>query len=83
MNEVFNAGGFQVVHTGRSSCNDEHGASVDCLESRNGIFCIFVIAGTDHYDVGFCFHGSFYTFFYGSESQIVDYFITGTSQEVA
>ena len=83
MDKVFDACGFQLFHTSRSTCNNENSSSVQCLECRNSIFCVFIIAGTDNYDVCTGFHSCFDTGLYCGEAQIVDYFVTGTSQEVA
>ena len=83
MDEVFDACCLQVFHASRSTCYDEHSTAVQCLECRNCMFSIFVVAWTDNHDVGISLHSSFYTFFYGCETEVVDYFISGTSQEVA
>ena len=47
------------------------------------MFSIFVIAWAENYDVGISLHSSFHTFFYGCETEVVNHFISGTSQEVA
>ena len=48
MDEVFDTCSFQVVHTSRSTGNDKHSATIQGFESRNCIFSIFIIAGTDY-----------------------------------
>ena len=82
MDEVFDTCSFQVVHTSRSTGNDKHSTTIQCFESRKCIFSIFIIAGTDNNNISFCSHSCLYSCFYCLKSQIINYFITGTSQEV-
>ena len=82
MDEVFDTCGFQVIHTSRSTGNDKHSATIQGFESRNCIFSIFIIAGTDYNNISFRSHRCLYSCLYCFKSKIIDYFITGTSQEV-
>ena len=83
MDEVFDTCCFQFVHTSRSTGNDKHSAAVQCLECRNCIFRIFIITWTDYDNISFGSHSCFYSSFYRFKSEIINHFITGTSQEVA
>ena len=53
MDKVLDACRFQLVHAGRSTGNNEHSATIQSFESRNGIFRIFIIARTENTDKGF------------------------------
>ena len=84
MDKVFDARRLSgLPYTSRSTCYDKHGTSVE----------IFWNAGTAYWHIHhrsskeprcrLCFHCSFNTLFNSGETQVVNHFITCTSQEVA
>src|SRR5574344_2212465 len=82
MNEVLDAGSFQLIHTLRCSCYDIQSTAIEILECRDGIGGILLVARTEHNDIGLCLQCCIYTLFNGIESKVVDNLIACTSQEV-
>jgi hypothetical protein len=43
MNEVLDAGGFEILHAGRGTGDDEHRTAIQILEGRDRVLSILII----------------------------------------
>ena len=82
MDEVFDTGGLEVVHTSGSSGNYEESTAVEFLESLGSESSILIVGRAEHYNVSLLLDGSVDTLLNSIESDIVDDFITGATEEV-
>ena len=83
MDVVLDAGSLQILHASRSTGYDEHRTAIQILEGRDSILGILIVARTDDHDIGLGLESGINAFLNGLETEVIDYLVTSTSQEVA
>ena len=82
MNEMFDAGRFQVVHACGSAGYHKQFFASGQLERFGSEGRIFVIARTEYDDIGILLTGRFHSGLYGFKAEVVENLVARTSEEV-